>query len=74
MDGVSTESDMGVGLGMALSFVALVAALVIGGAGYVGAMETGGHGGDLQIVAGVALAVALLAGSLAIVAMHVYAD
>lgn len=68
---------MGFGLGLALTVVALVAAVAMGGAGLVGALETltgEGHTGGLQVVAGVALTASLAAGGLAIVAMHAYAD
>lgn len=68
-------SDMGLGLGLAMSVLAILAAVAVGGAGFVGALETltgGGHTGGLQVVAGVALSVSLLAGGLAIVAMHVF--
>lgn len=64
---------MGIGLGLALTLIGLVAAVAVGGAGLLGAI-TEGHTGDLQALAGTALAVSILAGSLAIVAMHVYAD
>ena len=78
MTDTASRTDMGLGLGLAMAAVAVVAAVAMGGAGFVGALETaaseGAHTADLQIVSGAALTVSLLAGSVAIVAMHAYGD
>mgnify|MGYP006293477617 CR=1 FL=1 len=73
MTGTAAESDMGFGLGLALTVVAIAAALLVGGAGFAGALETADHGW-LQVVSGLAVAVSLVAGGLAIVVMHAYAE
>jgi hypothetical protein len=77
MTDTAGTSDMGFGLGLAMTVLAIVAAFAMGGAGFVDALESisgGGHGEGLQVVAGLALTVSLLAGSIAIVAMHAYAE
>lgn len=67
-------SDKGVGLGMVFAIVATLAAGMMGVYSYNYAirhaqeLETAG----LQVGSGLAFGVAIIAGSLAIVAMHVY--
>ncbi|MEF8776544.1 MAG: hypothetical protein V5A43_08605 [Haloarculaceae archaeon] len=73
MTTTAAASDMGIGLGLALTLVAVVAAIVVGGAGFAGTLEAG-DGGGLQVIAGLAVAVSLVAGSVAIVAMHAFAE
>ncbi len=70
-------TDMGFGLGLAMTVLAVVAAVAMGGVGFVAALETlsgAEHTGDLQVLSGVALTVSLLAGGVAIVVMHAYAE
>lgn len=74
MTETAADSDMGLGLGLALTVVAVAAALVVGGAGFAGTLETATDPGGLQVVAGLAVALSLAAGSVAIVAMHAFAE
>jgi hypothetical protein len=61
-------SDMGLGLSFVFGLIAVIAALVTTVTSFIDA--TGG--GDLQLVAGLAMAVTMIAGGLAIVAIHAY--
>jgi hypothetical protein len=61
-------SDLGIGLAYVLGAVAILAALVTTVTSYADA--TGG--GDMQLVAGLAMAVAMLAGGLAVAAIHIF--
>lgn len=62
-------SDMDLGLGIAFSVVALLAALAMAGTAYLSPL-TGSEW--LQFLSAVSIAVAFVAGSLAITAMHVF--
>ena len=63
------QTDMGVGLGIAFSVVAVLAAIAMAGTAYLSALN---HDEFLQLLSGVSVAIALLAGGLAIVAIHVF--
>jgi len=63
------ESDMGLGVGLALGFVAVLAAIVTAITAYLSFLVESGD--LLQLYSGIAVAVAMLAGGLAIVAIHV---
>ncbi len=62
-------SDMDLGLGIAFSVVAVLAAVAMAGTAYLSALN---HSDSLQFLSAVSVAVALVAGGLAIVAMHVF--
>ncbi|MCU4799366.1 hypothetical protein SAMN05216559_3185 [Halomicrobium zhouii] len=70
----TTQSDFGVGLGLLFSLVALGAAIAttVLGYNYAIAHAAGEAAGTTQITAAVAFGVALLAGGLAVSAIHVY--
>jgi len=61
-------SDMGTGMAFVFGLIALLAALVTTVASFVDA--TGG--GELQVVSGLGIAVAMLAGGLAVAALHIW--
>jgi hypothetical protein len=63
-------SDMRIGLGLVLGFLALLAALAMAGTAYVAVLEEEAE--TMQLLSGVALAVALLAGGVAVAAIHIY--
>jgi len=67
----SSKTDMGVGLGLLFSIIAIVAAVAMGVFGYAYALD---HARALQINSGIAFGVAMLAAGLAIVAIHAYDD
>ena len=69
MANAASETDLSVGLGLAFTVVAIIAAAAMGAASFLNVLE---HDPGLQTLSGVALAVALVAGGLAIVAMHAY--
>lgn len=70
MTETTAESDMSVGMGLLFGFVALFAAIATGGTAYVAMLS---ENADLmQLFSGIALAVAIVAGGLTIVAIHVY--
>jgi len=71
MANVASETDMSVGLGLAFTLVALLAAAGMGAASFLDVLD---HDPALRVLSGVALAVALVAGGLAITALHVYHD
>jgi len=62
------QSDMGVGLVFVFGGVAVLGALVTTVTSYMDAVT----GSDMQVVAGLGMAVAMLAGGLAVAAIHVY--
>jgi hypothetical protein len=62
------RSDMGTGLVFVFGAIAVLGALVTTVTSYIDA--TGG--GDMQLVAGLGMAVAMLAGGLAVAAIHAY--
>jgi len=66
----TTESDMGIGLGLLFAVVAVLAALAMAGTAYVTALSESAD--TMQLLSGVALAVAFLAGGLSISAIHIY--
>lgn len=70
----ATSSDLGIGLGLAFSIVSVAAAAATAYLGYVYAIR---HANEVaadavQINAAMAFGAAMLAGGLAIVAIHVY--
>ena len=69
MANTASETDLSVGLGLAFTVVALLAATGMGAASYLNVLE---HDPGLQVASGLALAAALVAGGLAITALHVY--
>ena len=62
------RSDMGVGLAFVFGGIAVLAALVTTVTSYMDAVG----GSDMQVVAGLGMAVAMLAGGLAVAAIHIY--
>jgi apolipoprotein N-acyltransferase len=70
MTETTSESDMGIGLGLLFGVVAVLAALAMAGTAYVTALSD--HAETMQLLSGVALAVAFLAGGLSISAIHLY--
>lgn len=72
---MATESgtDRSVGLGYLFTILALLGALAMAALGYQTALAHGDAGGA-QALSGVAFGVAVLAGTVGIVALHVYAD
>ena len=71
MTTAATETDLGFGLGIALSILAVLGALGTAYFGYVAATATGG-GHGAQINGGIAFGVAIVAGGLAVAAFHAY--
>jgi len=66
----TAESDASVGFGVLFGVIALLAAVAMAGTAYVSVLA---EDGDLmQLLSGVALAAALLAGGLGIALIHVY--
>ena len=66
----TSESDMGIGFGLLFGLVAVLASLGVAGSAYVVALSD--HAETMQLLSGVALTVALLAGGLSISALHIY--
>jgi hypothetical protein len=66
----SQQSDMGTGLGILFGLVAVIAAVATAGTGYL--VELGSDGETMQLLSGVAVAVAMAAACLSIVAIHLY--
>jgi hypothetical protein len=64
-----TDSDMRTGLGLLFAVLTVIAALTVAATSYSSALD---HSDTMQLVSGVALAVALIAGSLVIAAIHIY--
>jgi len=67
----SSKTDMSIGLGLLFSILAVVASVATAVFGYSYALD---HARALQINGGIAFGVAMLAGALAIVAIHAYDD
>jgi len=68
---------MGLGLGLVFTLLAIVGAAGLGVSGFMNALETiaEGHGDPgLQVISGLALSVALAAGAVAIVGLHLHGD
>lgn len=68
------SGDASIGLGLVFSILAVGGALGTAAFGYQSAMAHGGDAGSAQLLSGVAFGAAILAGLLAIVAIHVYAN
>lgn len=66
----TTESDMGIGLGLLFGGIAILAAAAMGGTAYATTLSE--NADTMQLLSGVALAVAMLAGGLSITAIHIY--
>lgn len=71
MTDTRTQTDLGVGLAIAFSALALVGALGTTATSYLYALESD-H--SMQVLSGVALAVTLLCAGLAISVLHIYGD
>lgn len=69
----ASARDSSVGLGLVFSILAVGAALAMAAFGYQSAMAHG-DGGGAQVLSGIAFGIAVLAGIVAIVAVHVYAE
>jgi len=63
-------SDMGIGLGLLLGLVAVLAAIAVAGTAYISALAEEAE--TMQLLSGVSLAVALLAAGIAVAAIHIY--
>ena len=63
-------SDMGIGLGLLLGLVAVLAAIAVAGTAYISALAEEAE--TMQLLSGVSLAVALLAAGVAVAAIHIY--
>lgn len=74
MTTTSSGTDMGVGLGLLFSLIAILAALATTALGYSYAIQhaAGEASRALQVNGGVAFGIAIAAACLAIVAIHVY--
>lgn len=65
----TAESDLELGVSLLFGFVAVVAAIATAWAAYASEVQ---ESDTLQLVSGVALAVALLAGGVAVAAVHLF--
>jgi hypothetical protein len=65
----SAESDLELGVSMLFGFVTVVAAIATAWAAYASEVQ---ESDTLQLVSGVALTVALLAGGVAVAAVHLF--
>jgi hypothetical protein len=65
----TAESDLELGVSMLFGFVTVVAAIVTAWAAYASEVQ---ESDTLQLVSGVALTVALLAGGVAVAAVHLF--
>jgi len=65
----TAESDLGLGVGMLFGFVTGIAAIAMAWAAYASEVQ---ESDTLQLVSGVALTVALLAGGVAVAAVHLF--
>jgi len=61
---------MGIGLGLLLGLVAVLAAIAVAGTAYISALAE--EAKTMQLLSGVSLAVALLAAGIAVAAIHIY--
>jgi len=66
----TSESDMGIGLGLLLGFVTLLATVAMAGTAYTATLEE--EADTMQLLSGVSLTVALLAAGIGIAAIHLY--
>lgn len=66
----SQGSDMATGLGLVFGLVVVIASIATAGTAYSAALADSGD--TLQLLSGVAMAVALIAGSIAIIVIHLY--
>lgn len=71
MTQTAASSDLSLGLGLVFTVLGLLATVAMG---VVSFQNVVAHDPGLQVLSGYALAGALLAGGLAIVALHVYHD
>jgi hypothetical protein len=69
MTETTQESDMATGLGLLFGFVVALAAIGTAATAFVAVTD---HSDSLQLLSGVGLTVALLAGGLSIVAIHAF--
>jgi hypothetical protein len=69
MTETTQRSDMATGLGMLFGFVVALAAIATAATAFVAVTD---HSDTMQILSGVGLSVAILAGGLSIVAIHVF--
>lgn len=65
-----TQSDMSLGLGALFVIIAAIAAVAVGVTAYQSALAD--NGDSLQLLSGIALTVAFVAGSIAIAAVHIF--
>jgi hypothetical protein len=65
-------SDVGIGGSLLFGFLAVLAALVTGATAYISAMDSTGmsESEQFQLFSGIALAVALVAGGIAVAIIH----
>jgi hypothetical protein len=61
---------MATGLGLLFGLVVVIASVATAGTAYSAALAD--NGDTLQLLSGVAMAVALIAGSIAVIAIHLY--
>jgi uncharacterized integral membrane protein len=61
---------MGIGLGLLLGLVAVLAAIAVAGTAYISALAEEAE--TMQLLSGVSLAVALLAAGIAVAVIHIY--
>ena len=71
MTSATNATDLGFGLAIAFTTLAILAAVATTGTSYVYALS-GDHG--MQVLSGVAVALAVLFGGVAIAAMHIYGE
>ena len=65
-----TQSDMSLGLGALFVIIAAIAAVAVGVTAYQSALAD--NGDSLQLLSGIALTVAFVAGAIAIAAVHIF--
>ena len=70
MTDTTQRSDMATGLGLLLGLLVVIASIATAAAAYSSIMSD--NGGTMQLVSGLTMAVALTAGCIAVVAIHLY--
>lgn len=65
-----TQSDMSLGLGALFVIIAAIAAVAVGVTAYQSVLAD--NGDSLQLLSGIALTVAFVAGAMAIAAVHIF--